>query len=181
MKSARAKKSGGAAAVWGQAPFRMVQVNLRNTDASLDPKRLARQARDFGADVLLFNVGGIYAWYPTELPLHEKNPFLKSDILREIIDACHAIDLKLVGRFDMSKGTLPAYTAHPDWFIHNRAGEPLIYNGTYQACVNGGWYGGYAHEILREALARYDIDGAFFNMFGYRSTNYSGGYHGHCV
>src|SRR5689334_22416389 len=127
MKSASAGRK-ARNAPWGAEPFRMVQVNLRNTDAALDPRRLAKQAKDFGADVLLFNVGGIYAWYPTELALHERNPFLKSDILREIIDETHAAGLKLVGRFDMSKGTRPAYEAHPDWFIHNKAGEPLIYN-----------------------------------------------------
>ncbi len=81
----------------------------------------------------------------------------------------------------MSKATRRAYEAHPDWFVHNRAGEPLVYNGTYQACVNGGWYRDYAHRILREALGRYEVDGVFFNMFGYRSVDYSGRYHGICV
>ncbi len=166
---------------WWQRPFRMVQTNLRLTDAALDPKRLARQTKEFGANILLFNIGGIYAWYPTDLPLHAKNPFLKGDILREILDAAHAEGIKLIGRFDMSKATETAYKAHPDWFIHNIRGEPLVYNGTYQACVNSGWYQGYAHDILREALGRYEVDGLFFNMFGYRSTNYSGEYHGICV
>ncbi len=59
---------------WWQKPYRMVQTNLRQTDAALDPKAVARQTRDFGADILLFNIGGIYAFYPTDLELHERNP-----------------------------------------------------------------------------------------------------------
>jgi Hypothetical glycosyl hydrolase 6 len=173
----------GAAAcdVWWKRPYRMVQTNLRQPDALLDPVRLAKQTRDFGADVLLFNIGGIFAFYPTELKLQARNPYLKSDVLGEIIEACHAEGLSIVGRFDMSKATRIAYEAHPDWFLHNRAGKPLIYNGTYQACVNGGWYNDYAHQIIRESLGRYKVDGVFFNMFGYRSSDYSGNYHGICV
>lgn len=166
---------------WWQKPFRMVQTNLRQTDAALDPKAVARQTREFGADILLFNIGGIYAFYPTDLELHERNPYLRGDLLGEMLAAARAEGLKLVGRFDMSKATRRAYEAHPDWFVHNRAGKPLVYNGTYQACVNGGWYQDYAHRILREALGRYDVDGVFFNMFGYRSVDYSGHYHGICV
>jgi hypothetical protein len=166
---------------WWQRPYRMVQTNLRMTDAALDPPRLARQAREFGATVLLFNIGGIYAFYPSDLKLQARNPLLRGDLLGDMLHAAHAEGLKLVGRFDMSKSTRPAYDAHPDWFVHNRRGEPLEYNGTYQACVNGGWYQGYAHEIIREALGRYAVDGVFFNMFGYRSTDYSGNSHGICV
>ncbi len=167
--------------VWWKRPYRMVQTNLRQPDALLDPKRLARQTREFGADVLLFNIGGIFAFYPTELELQARNPYLKGDILAEMIAACREEGISIVGRFDMSKATRVAYEAHPDWFMHNRAGKPLIYNGTYQACVNSGWYNDYAHQILREALGRYKVDGLFFNMFGYRSSDYSGNYHGICV
>ncbi len=166
---------------WWQRPYRMVQTNLRMTDALMEPRAVARQAREFGATVLLFNIGGIFAFYPTALPLHARNPMLKGDLLGEMLEAAHAEGLKLVGRFDLSKSTRAAYEAHPEWFVHNRRGEPLEYNGTYQACVNGGWYQGYAHEIIREVLGRYAVDGVFFNMFGYRSTDYSGTYHGICV
>jgi len=166
---------------WWQRPYRMVQTNLRMTDALMEPRQVARQAREFGATVLLFNIGGIFAFYPTELPLHARNPMLKGDLLGAMLEAAHAEGLKLIGRFDLSKSTRPAYEAHPEWFVHNRSGEPLEYNGTYQACVNGGWYQSYAHEIIRESLRRYAVDGVFFNMFGYRSTDYSGNYHGICA
>ena len=61
---------------WWHKPYRIVQTNLRLTDASLDPVALAGEARRFGATAVTFNVGGIYAFYPTQLQLQARNPYL---------------------------------------------------------------------------------------------------------
>jgi hypothetical protein len=171
----------GSAVAWWKRPYRMVQTNLRQPDALYDQKKLAREVREFGADVLLYNIGGIYAFYPTELKLQAVNPYMRGDALGQTIEAAHAEGLSLVGRFDMSKATRIAYEAHPEWFVHNIKGDPLEYNGTYQACVNGGWYQDYSLQIISESLGRYDVDGVFFNMFGYTNFTYSGDYLGICV
>ncbi|MDP3673759.1 MAG: beta-galactosidase trimerization domain-containing protein [Novosphingobium sp.] len=167
---------------WWEMPYRIVQTNLRLTDARLDPDALARQVRDFGATVVTFNVGGIYAWYPTELALQARNPFLEHgcDLTGEMLHAAHRAGLKIVGRYDLSKGTRIAYEAHPEWFVHNKAGKPQEYNGTYQACVNGGWAKEYGLKILEESLPRYDLDGVFFNMTGYQPYDYGNNYRGIC-
>ena len=166
---------------WWKRPYRMVQTNLRQTDALYDQKALAREVKAFGADVLLYNIGGIYAFYPTRLELHAINPHMKGDALGDAIEAAHSEGLALVGRYDMSKATRLGYEAHPDWFVHNARGEALEYNGTYQACVNGGWYQDYSLQIISESLGKYDVDGVFFNMFGYTNFTYSGHYFGICV
>ncbi len=177
----RAPAAGAATGNWWERPFRLVQTNLRMKDINLDPQRLAQQLEEFGASAVLFNVGGIYAWYPTELELHTRNPMLgDNDPVAEMIDAVHARGIRFCARIDPSKSTRATYERHPEWFVHNRAGKPLEYNGTYLACVNGGWYGIYLRQILREAFTRYEVDGVYFNMFGYRSTDYSGRYHGIC-
>lgn len=45
-------------------PQRIIQTNLQFQDtARIDPKEL-------GATVLVFNVGGIYAWYQSDVPFH---------------------------------------------------------------------------------------------------------------
>ncbi|HEX5736937.1 MAG TPA: hypothetical protein VFY22_00385, partial [Hydrogenophaga sp.] len=165
---------------WWEQPYRIVQTNLRLTDASLDPAALAQQVKEFGGTAVTFNVGGIYAFYPTELPLQARNPLLTRDLTGDMLEAAHREGLKMVGRYDLSKGTRIAYEAHPEWFVHNVDGKPQEYNGTYQACVNGGWALDYGHRILHESLSRYDLDGAFFNMTGYQPYDYSGKYHGIC-
>jgi len=166
---------------WWKRPYRMVQTNLRQTDALYDQKALAREVKAFGADVLLYNIGGIYAFYPTRLELHAINPHMKGDALGDAVEAAHSEGLALVGRYDMSKATRLGYEAHPDWFVHNARGEALEYNGTYQACVNGGWYQDYSLQIISESLGKYDVDGVFFNMFGYTNFTYSGHYFGICA
>ncbi|PRX01939.1 UNVERIFIED_ORG: beta-galactosidase-like protein [Martelella mediterranea] len=175
------KKNATSTRNWWKQPFRMVQTNLRQPDALYDQHALAREARELGATALLYNIGGIFAFYPTKLELQAVNPLMKGDALGKAVEAAHAEGLALVGRFDMSKATKLAYDAHPEWFVHNRAGKALEYNGTYQACVNGGWYQDYAFRIIEEALGRYEVDGVFFNMFGYTNFNYSGEYFGICV
>ena len=167
---------------WWEQPYRIVQTNLRLIDASLDPDALAREAREFGASAITFNVGGIFAFYPSDLDLHAPNPFLEGerDLTGEMLAAAHREGLRMIGRFDLSKGTQIAYDAHPEWFVHNQAGEPQEFNGTYQACVNGGWAKDYSLRILREGLERYDLDAAFFNMTGYQPYDYSGRYRGIC-
>jgi hypothetical protein len=158
---------------WWREPQRIVQTNLRLTDADMDPRQVARDARAFGATAIFFNVGGIFAWYPTELPLQAVNPYLKDDLLGRMIEACRAENLHFIGRFDLSKGTQKAYDAHPDWFCKNRQGEPFLYNGTYQASITGGWYNEQGPAMLAEVIRRYDIEAMFFNMFGYKQFSYS--------
>lgn len=167
---------------WWEQPYRILQTNLRLIDATLDPEALAREARAFGATAITFNVGGIYAFYPTGLSLHQRNPLLADgqDLTGDMLAAVRREGLRMIGRFDLSKGTQLAYDAHPEWFVHNESGEPQEYNGTYQACVNGGWAQDYALRILTEGLERYDLDGAFFNMTGYQPIDYSGRYRGIC-
>jgi hypothetical protein len=72
------------------------------------------------------------------------------------------------------------YDAHPEWFFRKANGDPVIYNGLYSTCINGGYYRGQALKILAEALERYEVDGLFFNMFGNQSRDYSGVFVGHC-
>ena len=109
---------------WWAKPFRMVQTNLRMQDILVDKAHVAQRVKDFGADVLLYNVGGIYACYPTDLEFQARNPFLgETDALAEMIAAARAAGLRFAGRFDPSKSTRKAYEAHPDWFVHNRAGS----------------------------------------------------------
>jgi hypothetical protein len=165
---------------WWHRTQRIVQTNLRLIDGNLDPEKLAADVAAFGATAMLFNVGGIFAWYPTELGLQAKNPRLEDDLLGRMIEAAHRKDIRFIGRYDLSKATAIAYASHPDWFCCDRSGNPFEYNGTYQACVNGGWYHEQGVQVLRETIGRYDIDGLFFNMFGYLSTDYSYRQYGLC-
>jgi hypothetical protein len=166
---------------WWKHEYRILQTNLREIDAQEDPRTIARETRAFGANVIVSNIGGIVAFYPTQLPLHYRNPFMKSDFAGEMVAAAHEEGLAYIGRFDLSKAMKPAYDEHPDWFMRNRDGTPREYAGTYQACPNGGWAQDYSLQILKEGVERHDIDGLFFNMTGFVRADYSDIDHGICV
>jgi len=161
---------------WMDRPVRLIQTNLRETDAGLDAARLARQLEDFGANALLFGMGGIVAYYPTRAEFHYPSPHLPPgrDLFGDMVREAHARGIRVIGRFDLSKTPKPVYDAHPEWFFRRSSGEPVIYNGLYSTCINGDYYHDHGLKILGEALERYEVDGLFFNMFGNQASDYSG-------
>jgi hypothetical protein len=160
--------------------MRLLQTNLREIDIPLDPVEYARVAADFGANVVLFNVGGIVANYPTRLPFHYPNPRLKVDLIPDLIEQLHSLGIRLIARFDFSKVNQEIGSQNPDWLYRSLSGEAVTYNGQMHCCVNGLYQQNCSLEILKEALGWYPFDGVFFNMIGYQTSDYSGVYHGPC-
>ncbi len=164
---------------WWQKPLRVVQTNLQVADtAKINPDKLAAEMEEMGADVLVYNVGGIYAWYKTEVPFHTVNPFLpeEGDLLEEVIKACHRRGIKFIARFDFSKAADSTYLERPWWFVRDRENNPQIIGATrpgewsllLSTCINSGYRNEeVAVPVLQEALKRYDIDGVFYNAPNY--------------
>lgn len=167
---------------WYEGDYRIVQTNLREIDALQKPRDIARAIKEFGGNVIVSNIGGITAFYPTALKYHYRSPYLRGDFVGEMIEAAHIEGMAYLGRFDTSKGRKPVFDAHPEWFSLRRDGKPREYNGTYQACPTGEWAQEYAIEILREALTRYKPDGVFFNGVYFPSYNwYNRAAEGNCT
>jgi hypothetical protein len=162
-----------------ERPLRVVQTNLQVKDtAEINPAELAGQIDDLGGNALVFNVGGIYAWYDTDVPHHAENPHLPEDedLLGAVIEACHERDIAFVGRVDFSKANDEVYAHRPEWFARDPDGEsrtigaerpggwPLL----RPTCPNGGYRKeGVAIPVLEEVLTRYDLDAVFYNAPGY--------------
>ena len=161
---------------WMREPIRWVQTNLRENDAAMQPEKFVGEVADFDANALLMALGGISAFYPSKVQYHYVSPYIPKghDTFGEVLAIAHQRGIRIIGRFDFSKTHKDAYDAHPEWFFKKADGEPAIYNGLYQTCINGGWYREKAPEILREALKKYDVDGLFFNMFSNPAADYSG-------
>jgi hypothetical protein len=167
---------------WMREPIRWVQNNLRQVDATLDARRLAQQLADMRANVVLMGMGGIVSYYPTSVAYHYPSPDLPAgrDMFGDVLRECHSRKIRVVGRYDLSKTRKDVFDAHPEWFFRQSDGRPVIYNGLYSTCINGGYYRDQAMKILTEGLEKYDVDGLFFNMFGNQSRDYSGRYVGLC-
>lgn len=165
---------------WWLQPHRLLQTNLREIDATMDLDRYVTEVKEFGADVVLFNVGGIVANYPTDLECHYRNPNMQGDLVGTVLARLHEENLRMIGRFDFSKINENIAARHPDWLYVSEAGTTVNYNGQVHTCVSGPYQQEHMFEILGEALDRYPLDGVFFNMIGYRRDDYSGNYHGIC-
>ncbi len=165
---------------WLRKPMRMIQTNLREIDADMDMDEYMRQIRAYHANVVLFNVGGIVANYPTQLPFQYRNPNLRSDLVGRAVERLHAEGIRVIGRFDFSKINEALAEKKPEWLYKSVKGKTVNYNGQVHTCINAGYQQEYLFKILGEALDRYPLDGVFFNMIGYVTRDYSGNYHGIC-
>jgi hypothetical protein len=167
--------SNGDEAWWNTEPIRWLHNNLRETDAELNPRQFINDVADFNANVLITAMAGITAFYPSKVQYEYVSPHMPKgqDTFGEVLHEAHARKIRVAGRCDFSKTRKNVYDAHPDWFFKKIDGQPVIYNGLYQTCVNGGWYRQKAIEILNEALDKYDVDGLFFNMFANPAVDYS--------
>ena len=160
---------------WWMTPRRMIQTNLREIDARMDLEAYVAALVDCRAEVVLFNVGGIVANYPTELPFHYRNPHMQGDFTGEVVRRLHAAGIRMIGRFDFSKVNEAIAREHPDWLSRDRQGNAYPpYNGQQPTCLNGGYQQECLFAILAEALDQYPLDGVFFNMIGYPRRDYSG-------
>lgn len=165
---------------WNRTPIRLIQTNLREIDALMNVDDFVKSIETASANVVLLNVGGIVANYPTKLPFHYKNTFMKGDLVDDLLKRLHAKGIRVLGRFDMSKINETLAAKKPEWLYVGTNGKNVNYNGQVHTCVNGGYQQQYTFNILKETIENYKLDGIFFNMPGYTTSDYSGVYHGIC-
>ena len=138
---------------WQDYPWRLIQTNLREIDMlDIDAEQVVRDLQEFKANVLMINAAGIIASYPTELDFHFQSPYLQGDSLADIIEACHAADIRVAARTDFSKVRRPLYESHPEWAYISPAGETVDYNGDVHICINGDYQQIYTPLIIEELL-----------------------------
>ncbi len=173
--------TGRAEEGWWMTPQRMIQTNLREIDARMDLDAYVAALADCRASVVLFNVGGIVANYPTELDFQYRNPNMQGDLTAEVVRRLHAEGIRVIGRFDFSKINERIARQHPEWLSRDVEGNAYPpYNGQVPTCLNGGYQQEGMFRILGEAIDRYPLDGVFFNMIGYPRRDYSGRHLGIC-
>jgi len=104
------------------------------------------------------------SYYPTKVGM--MHPHLKSDLLGEMVQACHGLDIRV-----------PAYIsvcwdnhigqAHPEWLqcdTQGRLARPAPYEaGWYTLCLNTP-YVDYVAAQTEEVLRNYEVDGIFFDI-----------------
>lgn len=169
---------------WWTGAFAVFQTNLREIDVTLDVEATLDDIVSYGANAWLLNVGGILAHYPTEVDFHTRNPHLATrpggDLVRDAVDAARRRGVRLLARMDFSKVAPEVIEAHPEWAYRSPEGELQVYEGLVSVCPSGGYYQRGMFEIVAEVIDRYEVDGFFFNWFGFNEVDYGGTRHGVC-
>ncbi|WP_423463151.1 beta-galactosidase trimerization domain-containing protein [Promicromonospora sp. MS192] len=169
---------------WWHEPFQVFQTNLREIDAGLDVERTLDAVQGHGANVWLLNVGGILSHYPTGLDVQTRNPHLAQrpggDLVSDALAAARRRGVRLLARMDFSKVAPAIADAHPEWLYVSPTGERQEFEGLVSVCPSAGYYQRQIFDVLDEVLDRYEVDGFFFNWFGFNEVDYAGRVHGVC-
>lgn len=164
---------------WKANNLRLIQTNLPAYEAELNVDSLITDLKYHSANVLLINAGGIMAFYPTKLDFQYTNPYMKKNMLSDVINKCHDIGIRVIVRFDFSRAHESIFKAHPDWFYISPSGERIINDDMYVISINAPYLQEKSIKIVEEVIDNYLIDGLFINMPGYATrNNYIGTYHG---
>jgi len=165
---------------WKRNNLRVIQVNLPAYEAAtLNADSLVDDLLTYSANTVIINAGGIMAFYPTKLPFHYTNPYMKPNTLKDVVKKCHEKNIKVIVRFDFSRVHESIYKQHPDWCYISPAGERIINTNMYAVTINGPYVQQHAFSIVDEVLQTFPVDGIFLNMPGYQVNNpYENKYHG---
>lgn len=136
-------------------------MTMRRDDAQhWDAQRMVALAQSLSVDTLGFSVGGITAFYPTNVPLHERSPSLGDrDPVAETIALLRREGMHVLGRIDPSLAGEAVHRSRPQWLARRADGSPIRLHGHYVTCPSGGHYREFMVEVVREILTRYDFDG----------------------
>lgn len=148
-------------APWYSRTRRWGQTNLTEIDPErYDHEVWEKQWERTAVDGLIINAGGIVAYYPSELPLHSRSPYLGDrDLFGEIAERARTKDLTVVARMDCNRAGEDFYREHPEWFSVDADGAPYRAAGRYISCIHSPYYDDYIPAILTEVIDRYGPDG----------------------
>lgn len=165
---------------WKANNLRVIQTNLPAYEAAtLDPDSLVADLKYFSANTLIINAGGIMAFYPTKLEYQYTNPYMRDNMLGDVIAKCHENDIRVIVRFDFSRAHESIFKKQPDWFYISSEGERIINDDMYVISINAPYEQEQLFNIIEEVIDLYPIDGIFINMPGYATRNaYIGKYYG---
>ena len=115
------------------------------------------------------SAGGCVAFYPTEIPLHYRSPWLgKSDPFGDLVAGCREMGMVVVARTDPHGCHQDVFDAHPEWIHVDAEGEPRrhwSHPDYWVTCAFGGYNFEFMTEVTREIVARYGVDGVFSNRW----------------
>lgn len=146
---------------WYRTTYRWGQTNITEIDPTrYDVGWWREQWKRTHTQGVIINAGGIVAYYPSQVPLHQPARFLGGqDLFGELSRAAHEAGLVVLARMDSNRAQEECYRAHPDWFAVDSTGRPHRAGDLFITCINGPYYEEHIPAILREIAQRYRPEG----------------------
>lgn len=146
---------------WYRRAVRWGQTNLTEMDPTNWDKEFWKQYwKETKIQGVIINAGGIVAYYPSKLEMQYRAEGLGDrDLFGEFAEEARKAGLIVLARMDINRATKEFFDQHPDWFVVNAQGEPLMSNGRYFSCVNSPYYKEFIPEVLKEIIEKYRPEG----------------------
>lgn len=155
---------------WYEKQLRMLQTVLRAPDiVHYDANAVVDYLKKTNSNCIIVNAGGIMDFFDNETPLNRPNPFMTDEnMLGDLVQACHANDIRVIVRVDFRGVEQERYEERPDWFAQNPDGSPVMgWNFIHKPCYNGIYANDHAVDYIKQMMTKYDIDGVWENAVNF--------------
>ena len=146
---------------WYQKTFLWGQVNLTEDDPlKCDLSFWKDYWKKSSVEGVIINCGGIVSYYRSRFSYQYKaNGLGDQDYFGIWNQAAREAGLTVIARMDINCTTEEMYKQYPEWYCRDKNGQPVLSQGRYMACVNGGYYHEFIPEVFREIIEKYHPDG----------------------
>ncbi len=151
---------------WYRTVTRWGQVNITEKDPErYDIEWWRKYWKRTATQGVVINAGGIVAYYPSKIPLHQHAQYLNGiDLFGKLSKAAHDDGLAVFARMDSNRAHEEFYRAHPDWFSIDINGKPYKAGDLYISCIFSPYYTEHLTAVLREIAELYKPEGFTDNL-----------------
>ncbi len=153
---------------WYTSMLRCGHLNFNAQDPlTMDVGAWTEYFASLKVEALMPNGGGILAFYPTNVPFHQRSEFLGSrDLFGETVTAARKRNMRIVARMDCNYAYEDAFKAHPEWFELSADGSPRRHPECpwlYKTCLFSTYFTEQMPAIYHELNQRYAPDAFYTN------------------
>jgi hypothetical protein len=151
-------------------PMRWAQLTLVDNDPGhVDLQFWLDYFDRTGSDGACLSAGGYLAYYPTEVPLHQRSGWLgDSDPFGDLVAGCRERGMVVLARTDPHAVRDVVAREHPEWIAVDSSGQRRPHwrmPGAWVTCALGPYNEQFMTQVHREIVGRYDVDGIFANRW----------------
>ena len=121
------------------------------------------------ADAACLSAGGVVAFYPTDISLHQRSAWLGDrDAFGDLLAGCRKLNMNVVARTDSHACWQKVYDAHPDWIMVDANGQKRRHASDpryWLTCALGPYNFEFMTEVHEEIMRKYKPDGIFTNRW----------------